>query len=312
MPCSISTTKYELAHSSNNLLEVDQQASRQIITPNETSMRFILISFLTVFLSACSSDETTQDDVDATELKYYESAQGSLKSSNFQEAVSKLQILEARFPFGRYAQQSQLEIIYAYYKSGQSEAARAAADRFIRLHSQHPNIDYAYFLRGMASFEEDQNFLEQFLPLDPATRDLGAATESFNDFYSLVNKYPNSKYAPDSQKRMIYLRNLLAQREVNIAQYYIRRGAYVAAANRGRYVFESFQQTPAVPDALAVMVEAYQLLDLKELAEETLSVLVSNYPEHKSLSKDGEFMGSKSLLKGDKSLLSIISFGLIG
>ncbi|MFT7687799.1 MAG: outer membrane protein assembly factor BamD, partial [Candidatus Azotimanducaceae bacterium] len=185
-------------------------------------------------------------------------------------------------------------------------------DRFIRLHSQHPNIDYAYYLRGMASFEEDQNFLEQFLPLDPATRDLGAATDSFNDFYQLVNKYPNSKYAPDAQKRMIYLRNLLAQREVIIARYYIRRGAYVAAANRGRYVFESYQQTPAVPDALAVMVEAYQLLDLTELAEETLSVLVSNYPEHSSLSKNGEFKGSKSFLKGDKSILNIISFGLLG
>ncbi|MBL4682762.1 MAG: outer membrane protein assembly factor BamD [Pseudomonadales bacterium] len=275
-------------------------------------MRFIAITLITIFLSACSSDETAQDDIDATELKFYQSAQDSLKSSNFQQAVSKLQLLEARFPFGRYAQQSQLEIIYAYYKSGQAESARAAADRFIRLHSQHPNIDYAYYLRGMASFEEDQSFLEQFLPLDPATRDLGAATDSFNDFYQLVSRYPNSKYAPDAQKRMIYLRNLLAQREVNIAQYYIRRGAYVAAANRGRYVFESYQETPSVPDALAVMVEAYQLMDLTELAEESLRVLTSNYPEHKTLTKDGKFKGSRSLTKGDKSLLNIITFGIFG
>ena len=275
-------------------------------------MRFIVLSLLILFLSACSSDEAVVNDIDATELKFYESAQASLKSSNFQEAVGKLQLLEARFPFGRYAQQSQLEIIFAYYKSGQAEAARAAADRFIRLHSQHPNIDYAYYLRGMASFEEDQNFLEQFLPLDPATRDLGAATDSFNDFYQLITKYPNSKYAPDSQKRMIYLKNLLAEREVNIAQYYIRRGAYVAAANRGRHVFESYQETPSVPDALAVMVEAYQLLDLQDLANETLKVLVSNYPEHKTLSSDGEFKGSRSILKGDKSILNIISFGFFG
>jgi len=275
-------------------------------------MRFIAITLITIFLSACSSDETVQDDIDATELKFYQSAQSSLRTSNFQEAVSKLQLLEARFPFGRYAQQSQLEIIYAYYKSGQAESARAAADRFIRLHSQHPNIDYAYYLRGMASFEEDQSFLEQFLPLDPATRDLGAATDSFNDFYQLVSRYPNSKYAPDAQKRMIYLRNLLAQREVNIAQYYIRRGAYVAAANRGRHVFESYQETPSVPDALAVMVEAYQLMDLTELAEESLRVLTSNYPEHKALTKDGKFKGSRSLIKGDKSLLNIITFGIFG
>jgi outer membrane protein assembly factor BamD len=148
-------------------------------------------------LTACGSDPV--EDLDATELEFYQKAQSSLRSSNYEDAVSRLQFLEARFPFGRYAEQAQLEIIYAYYKSNQPEAARAAADRFIRLHPQHPNVDYAYYLRGMASFEEDENFLSQFLPMDPSTRDPGAARDSFSDFAQLINRFPGSQYAPDAQ-----------------------------------------------------------------------------------------------------------------
>jgi outer membrane protein assembly factor BamD len=262
------------------------------------------------FIGGCSSDAPTQD-AETTELRLYESARSSMRSGNFQDAVSKLQLLESRFPFGRFAQQSQLEIVYAYYRSGQPEAARAAADRFIRLHPQHPNVDYAYYLKGMASFEEDQNFLERFLPLDPATRDPGAARRSFDDFNDLVRRFPDSQYAPDAQKRMIYLRNLLAKYEVNVAKYYIRRGAYVAAANRGRYVFENFQATPAVPDALAVMVEAYQLLNMDDLAQESLTVLSANFPNHSSLG-GGETLKESETVRQEKSWLNIITFGLLG
>ncbi|HIG40394.1 MAG TPA: outer membrane protein assembly factor BamD [Gammaproteobacteria bacterium] len=278
---------------------------------NERSMRVVLAPIVCILLiTACASDEVA--DIETTELKAYQSAQSSLSSGNYQDAVSKLQLLEARFPFGRFAEQSQLEIIYAYFKSAQPEAARAAADRFIRLHPQHPNVDYAYYLRGMASFEEDQNFLEQFLPIDPASRDVGAAKDSFYDFSQLIRRFPNSKYSPDAQKRMIYLRNLLAQSEINIARYYIRRGAYIAAANRGRHVFEQYQQTPSVPDALAVMVEAYHLLDMPELADEALQVLSTNYANHKSLDKSGQFKKSKSVKSKEKSWLNMISFGLMG
>jgi outer membrane protein assembly factor BamD len=273
-------------------------------------MRFIAITIFTLLLASCKSDEVT--DIETTELKAYQSAQGSLRSGNYQDAVSKLQLLEARYPFGRYAEQSQLEIVYAYYKSAQPEAARAAVDRFVRLHPQHPNVDYALYLRGMASFEEDQSFLEQFLPIDPASRDVGAARDSFYDFSQLIRRFPNSKYAPDAQKRMIYLRNLLAQSEIYIARYYIRRGAYVAAANRGRYVFEKFQHTPSVPDALAIMVEAYQLLDMPELANEALQVLSTNYADHESLDGAGQFRDKNSVKNSEKSWLQIISFGLMG
>ncbi len=269
---------------------------------------FLLLSF--VMLVSCSGNgpETPEE----TEAQLYRSAQGSLRAGNYQDAVSKLQLLESRFPFGKYAEQAQLEIIYAYYRSHQPEAARSAADRFIRLHPRHPNVDYAYYLRGMASFEEDQAFLEQFIPIDSAKRDPGAARDAFNDFAQLIRRFPNSQYAPDAQKRMIYLRNLLAAYEINVAHYYIYRGAYIAAANRGRYVFENFQRTPSVPDALAIMVEAYRLLDMNELANHALAVLRENYPDHQSLDDKGNFKETRSIRNRDRSWLNIITFGLLG
>ncbi len=271
----------------------------------------MLLAALMLGISACSSDGD-EESAEQTELEFYESAGRSLAASNYEVAVAKLQQLEARFPFGRYAEQAQLEIIYAYFKSMQPEAARNAADRFIRLHPQHPNVDYAYYLRGLASFEEDANFLDRFLPTDPSKRDPGAARQSFNDFAQLVSRFPESEYAPDAQKRMIHLRNLLAAYEINVARYYIQREAYVAAANRGRYVLENFQQSPSVADGLAIMVEAYIRLNMNELAQDSLMVLVANYPKHPSLDKSGNFKLQKTIRNSDKSWLNIVSFGLFG
>lgn len=265
----------------------------------------ILLTVL-FLLYGCSKDEP-EVDLEATELAYYTSAQESLRAGNYSGAIQKLQLLESRFPFGRYAEQAQLEIVFAYYKSIQPEAARSAADRFIRLHPSHPNVDYAYYLKGMVSFEQDQNFLSNIIPMDPSTRDPGAARESFQDFSQLIRRFPNSEYAPDAQERMKYLRNLLAAAEIHVARYYIRRGAYVAAANRGRYVFENFQESASVPDALAIMVEAYQLLELTDLAEQARMVLNSNYPGHRSIDKQGEFKKN-----GKRGWLNVVTFGLLG
>ncbi|MDP6264719.1 MAG: outer membrane protein assembly factor BamD [Pseudomonadales bacterium] len=271
------------------------------------------ILLCTLIAAGCASNSDDQESaIDETERQYYESSQRSLRSANYQDAISKLQRLEARYPFGRYAEQAQLELIYAYYNSLQPESARSAADRFIRLHPQHPNVDYAYYLRAMASYREDRYLLDRFLPLDPSKRDPGAARDSFDDFAELINRFPDSKYAPDARARMVHLRNLMAASEINIAKYYIYRGAYIAAANRGRYVFENFQQTPSVADALAIMVEAYLNLELSELAEESLQVLATNYPDHPSLDESGNFRIDKSGLNSDKSWLNIITFGLFG
>ena len=242
-------------------------------------MRIILLCLALLLVTSCASKkDKPEPQTNASEVQNYQSAQRSLRAGNYKAAIKKLQDLEARFPFGRYAEQAQLEIIYAYFRDDQTESARASADRFIRLHPQSPNVDYAYYLKGMASFNSDANLLERILPIDPSRRDLGPAEQSFNDFAQLVRRFPDSKYAPDAQRRMIYLRNMMAQHEIHIAQYYVKRGAYVAAANRGRYVFEKFQGTPAVPEALAIMVQAYKMMKMDDLADETLLVLATNFP----------------------------------
>jgi len=269
---------------------------------------FLLL--ILALISGCASDG--EDSEEASELALYASAQSGMAAGNYKDAVTRLQALEARFPFGRYAEQAQLEIISAYYKSNQAEAARAAADRFIRLHSNHPNVDYAYYLRGLASFEEDENFLAQIFPLDPSKRDPGAARESFEDFSLLIRRFPSSEYAPDAQRRMRYLKNLLAESELHAARYYIYRGAYMAAANRGRYVVENYQGTIAVPDALAIMVESYRLLEQTALADNALEVLRSNYPQHATLDAEGRFNPNRSVKKAEKSWLNVFTLGLFG
>ena len=253
-------------------------------------MRVAVICLFTLALLGCASDDAPEDDLEATENAIYDSASQRLRAGNYLGAIERLQQLEARFPFGRYAEQAQLELVFAYYKARRSEEARSAADRFIRLHPTHPNVDYAYYLKGLVAFEQDRGFLSNVVSVDPSTRDPGAARDSFNDFSQLIRRFPNSEYAPDAQKKMKYLRNLLAAAEVNVARYYISRGAHIAAANRGRYVLENFQGAAAVPDALAIMVEAYRRLELFELADQALLVLTSNYPEHESLDEEGNFL----------------------
>src|SRR5690606_33751595 len=221
-----------------------------------------LLALLSV-LTACSTPDTREN---MGEPDLYRAAQRHLKSDNFELAVKDLQLLESRFPFGPYAEQAQLELIYAQFRSGQSDAAIASAQRFIRLHPQHPHVDYAFYMQGLANYEEGTGVLQRFLPTDMTQRDPGRALQSFEDFRQLLNRYPDSEYAADARARMTFLRARLARYEVNVANYYFRRKAYLAAANRGRYVIENYQRTEAVPDALAVMVQAYRLLQLPELA----------------------------------------------
>ena len=270
-------------------------------------VKHLLLIATLALTAACSSKQVLDENLSETEL--YQQAQEHLDNDSYTNAVDTLKALESRYPFGRYAEQAQLELIYAYYKNQEPEAARAAAERFIRLHPQHPNVDYAYYLKGLASFEQDRGLLARFLPLDMTKRDPGAARDSFNEFAQLVNRYPNSRYAPDAKARMIYLRNLLGAYEIHVAHYYLKRDAYVAAANRGRYVVENFQETPAVGDGLAVMTEAYQRLGLDDLAATSLATLKLNYPDHPSL-VDGEFQPREGA-DDERSWLSRATLGLI-
>lgn len=240
-----------------------------------------------MLLGACSSKDKRDT---MTERDLYMEAQRYLKNENFDLATKDLQLLESRYPFGPYAEQAQLELIYAQFRSAQNESAAMSAERFIRLHPQHPHVDYAYYMKGLANYTEGTGFLERFLPTDMTQRDPGKALQSFEDFRQLLNRFPDSEYVSDANARMIYLRSRLARYEVNVANYYFRRKAYLAAANRGRYVVDNYPQTEAVPDALAVMVQAYQLLGLNTLANDSLKVLVANFPDHPSLDANGNFI----------------------
>ncbi|KEA64545.1 putative component of the lipoprotein assembly complex (forms a complex with YaeT, YfgL, and NlpB) [Marinobacterium lacunae] len=268
-------------------------------------MRFVKASaalVLVTLLSACSWWGGDKLAPDVPEQQLYEEALSAMDQDNYDLAVEKLQLLEARYPFGQYSEQAQLELIYAYFRTYEPESASAAADRFIRLHPNHENIDYAYYMKGLTAFEQDRSFLTRYLPLDETQRDPGAARDSFDSFSTLVNRYPESEYAPDAQKRMQYLKNRLATHEIHVASYYMKRQAWVAAANRGRYVVENFQETPAVPDALAIMGEAYTELGMTELAENAYKVLELNFPDYQI----GTFKEPRS------TLLNTATFGLFG
>ena len=265
--------------------------------------KLLAIISITLMASGCSwfgGDEKETPDVPEQEL--YQSALDLLEGENYPLAIEKLQLLEARYPFGRFSDQAQLELIFAYHKNYEPEAARATADRFIRLNPNHANLDYAFYLKGLTSFEQDRTFFEKYLPIDETQRDPGSALESFQSFQQLVSRFPNSQYAPDAQKRMTYLKNRLATHEMHVARYYVKREAWIAAANRGRYVVENYQETPALPDALSVMVLAYTELGMTDLAADSQAVLDANFPEYQS---------NISLAKKE-SLLSTATFGLLG
>ena len=218
--------------------------------------------------------------------------------------------MESRYPFGRYAEQAQLELIYAHYNAYEHEAAVEAADRFIRLHPQHPNVDYAYYMKGLSAYTADEDIFTRFLPTDPTQRDTSQARTAFAEFSQLLARYPDSPYAADAEARMVSLRNQLARHEIIVANYYIRRGAYMAAVNRGRFVVENFQRTPAVADGLAIMAQGYILLGMNDLAEESIRVLAANYPDYPALDENGQFITDFTIDGVQRSWVNKASLGL--
>ncbi|WP_257266360.1 outer membrane protein assembly factor BamD [Endozoicomonas sp. ONNA2] len=275
--------------------------------------RSILMVVAAIFLTGCASSEHNEQLPETlSESELYQLSSKAIEDGRYSEAIKSLRTLESRYPFGAFAEQAQLDIIYAYFKNAEPEASRAAADRFIRLHPQHPDADYAYYIKGLASNTASMGLLERYLPMDLTRRDPGQARVSFNEFSELLSRYPQSKYVPDARQRMVALRNRLADYEIHAANYYLKRKAYVAAVNRGRYVVENMQQTPAVPEALAIMIEGYQHLELPGPAGEALEVLRLNYPNHPALDRSGNFVGYKVFEDVDPSIWSTLTFGLIG
>ena len=211
--------------------------------------------------------------------KLYAEAKDNLNSRNYEQAIKFYEKLEARFPYGRYAQQAQLEIAYAYYKDNEPAQAVTAADRFIKLHPNHPSVDYAYYLKGLANFNEDLGWTGFIGGQDMTERDPKAAREAFEAFKELVTRVPDSRYAPDSIARMNYLVNALASHEIHVARYYMKRKAYIAAANRVQYALMTYPRAPANEEGLVIMVAAYDALGLKDLRDDAERVMRRNFAD---------------------------------
>lgn len=242
-------------------------------------MRIYLIVFL-LLLAGCSFLRNDKDEEQRnwSVERLYSEAKKALNSHNYSKAAKYYEYLETRYPFGVYGQQALLDLAFVNYKLEKFDEALSACDRFIRLYPQNPHVDYAYYLKGIVNFNRGKGLTDRVLRIDLSQRDQASALEAFQDFSELGRRFPDSEYMDDVRKRMIYLRNILAEHEINVANYYMRRGAFIAAVNRARYVIENYPRTPSVPDALVIMAKSYKILEMNELSEDTLRILEMNYP----------------------------------
>ncbi|MBE2259377.1 MAG: outer membrane protein assembly factor BamD [Candidatus Accumulibacter sp.] len=244
------------------------------------SLAVIAALFLATLLAGCGLLPDAKDEtIGWSANKLYAEAKSALNENSYAKAIKYFEKLESRYPYGRYAQQAQIEIAYAYWKDLEPASAIAACDRFIKLHPNHPNVDYVYYLRGLINFNEDLGLLGAISNQDMTERDPKGARESFDAFRELVTRFPDSKYTPDAIMRMKYLVNALAQLELHVARYYMKREAYLAAANRAQYAVINYPDTPSVEEALFIMVKAYDQLGLNDLRDDAERVMRKNYPD---------------------------------
>jgi outer membrane protein assembly factor BamD len=247
-----------------------------------------LLAALLVALAACSSLNNEDETLGWSAQRLYGEAKDAMASRDWQKAIKYLEKLEARYPYGRYAQQAQLEVAYANWKDNERASAIAAADRFIKLYPNHPSVDYAWYLKGLINFYELQGPLAWLTTPDMSDRDPKAAREAYFAFKEVLTRFPDSKYADDSRARMRFLVNSLASNEVHVARYYMKRGAFLAAANRAQYAIEHYPQAPAVEQAMAILVKAYDALGMPELRDAADRVFVKNFPDSDYLKPGGK------------------------
>lgn len=242
--------------------------------------RFVTLLMLCgLLLSGCAMFGKNEDDTEKWSAeKFYEEGQKAMDIGDYKQAIEHFENLVSRHPFGVYAQQAQLNIAYAYYKFDEPDSSVAAADQFIKLYPRNEHVDYAYYIKGLARFPTEDYFERKF-NLDPAQRDPQPVRESFQFFSELVQRFPNSRYTADAIQRMTYLRNNLARNELYAADFYMKKHAYVAALNRAKYIIEHYDRTPSVPEALVIMVKAYEELKMPTLADDARRILALNFPE---------------------------------
>jgi len=244
-----------------------------------TKFLLFLSVFCTFLLTACG---TTVDPAEAykgeTAEQIFQKGENALRGRSYSEAIKRFEALDVQYPYERSTKTAQLHIIYAYYMNGDYASAEMAADRYIHAYPTAPDNDYAYYMRGLSNYYQNLGIFEKLFAVDLATRDLSQIKKSYTDFSTIVHNYPNSRYAAGAHQYMIYLRNILASHELEVAEYYYNRGAYVAASDRANTVVREFQGSPSVPDALVIMAKSYRKLSLDKPYEDTVKVLQYNYP----------------------------------
>ncbi len=259
----------------------------QAINPVHLPLRWLIICLAVIMLATAGCSREKREDTRSAEELYAE-AHRALMSQNYTRAIQLYRDLTIRYPFGRHAEQSQLDMAYAMHRAREPERAISTLDRFIRTYPTHPNVDYAWYLKGLVHYDQAMGFLRRLFPDQVIDRDQESARRSFQDFQELIRRFPDSRYVADARQRMVFLRNILAEYEITVAEYYMRRGAYMAAVNRARYVIENYPGAPANVNALEVLIRAYKRLELPELAADTRRVLDYNFAD---LSREEEREG---------------------
>lgn len=266
-----------------------------IVLNLNTAARAVSIAVLILVLAACGARREAETETLPVEQLYTE-AKASLDGGNYERAIRYYKRLTSRFPFGDITEQAQLDLAYAQYRRAEYDDAISTVNRFIKTYPAHAKIDYAYYLRGLVNFDRNRSYIDRLIPSQAGNRDQESARQAFNDFGEMLRRYPNSSYAPDARQRMVFLRNDLANSELTIARYYYRRGAYVGAASRAKFIIANYQQAEQVPDALAMLAMCYEALGQPELAADAKRVLELNAPDHPYLtgvSEDSEGFWSK-------------------
>ena len=235
-------------------------------------------------ISSCSKDEV---EIERPEKVYYDQAQRRIKVNNYFGAIESLQRIETQYPFGKFAEQAQIDLVYCYFMNSETEAAHSSAERFIRLHPRHPNIDYAYFMKGLSSYTRDTGLLARLTDTDLSARDVSGAKLAFSELTEFLTRFPESQYAPYAQQRLIYLRNLVASNELAAADYYVTRKAYVAAIRRASYVLENIPNSDQNHRALQILKTSYQELGYDDLMKDTEKLLTLNPPPPEKDNKRG-------------------------
>ncbi len=257
----------------------------------------ILVTLISSVLVSCNSDGP---QIEQPEKIYYDQAQRRMTAKNFYGAIESLEAIETRYPFGKYAEQAQVELIYAHFMNSETEAAHTAAEKFIRLHPRHPNIDYAYFMKGLSSYTRDREFLTRVSDTDLSNRDISGAKESFAELTEFLTRFPDSQYVPYAKQRNVYLRNMIAKSELAAADYYITIDAYIAAIRRANYVIENIPNSSENYRALKILEFSYEALGYSDLLNDVRVVININYPDEESRQPSRQRAWSWNFLNSSK------------